>query len=55
MMTTPRNHEGRLMSRRCPDPNCDGELVYEPPPRVLPAPAGIGVWRCNGAHPPDRG
>lgn len=48
MMTMPRDHKRRFMSRRCPDPNCDGELVYEPPSRMLPAGAGTGVWRCNG-------
>lgn len=35
----PRDHRGRLVSCRCPDPDCGyGTLQYE----------GEGIWRCDG-------
>lgn len=37
--TVPRDHRGRIVSRQCPDPNCDGKLMPEGEP---------GHWRCDG-------
>ncbi|WP_372393912.1 hypothetical protein ABMY26_00125 (plasmid) [Azospirillum sp. HJ39] len=37
--TIPRDHRGRIISTRCPDPNCGGTLVPDGDP---------GHWRCNG-------
>lgn len=34
----PRDDRGRFFTRRCVDPNCDGELRHE----------GDGYWRCDG-------
>lgn len=28
-MSTPRDPAGRFLPALCPDPNCDGKLVYE--------------------------
>jgi len=35
----PRDHLGRIVSRRCPDPNCGGNLAPDSEP---------GTWRCDG-------
>lgn len=37
----PRDERGHFFTRRCIDPNCDGELVPDPH-------WGDGRWRCNG-------
>jgi len=48
----PRDHNGRIVSRACPDPNCDGQMVYEPgSERPWRAPQ----WRCNGITHDDHG
>lgn len=42
----PRNELGRMISRSCPDPNCDGVLVH----------AGDREWYCDGlTHDADDG
>lgn len=38
MSDTPRDECGHFISRACPDPDCDGELVRE----------DARYWRCNG-------
>lgn len=43
----PRNELGQAVSRKCPDPNCGGMLVYEPRDRTWNAPAQH-YWRCDG-------
>lgn len=45
----PRDEKGRIVTRACPDPNCDGELVYE-------IERGFGLWICNGlTHDGEQG
>ncbi len=42
----PRDGRGRIVSRRCPDPNCGGVLQHE----------REGWWRCDGlTHVSDTG
>ncbi len=37
MNKQPFDHLGRFISKKCPDPHCDGELFYED-----------GLWICDG-------
>lgn len=37
----PRDVRGRIVSRRCPDPNCGGQLFCE-------TYHGYTNWRCDG-------
>ena len=39
----PRDDKGRIISRRCSNPECDGILHYE----------GEGVWVCDGLLDPN--
>lgn len=43
----PRNERGQAVSRKCPDPNCGGMLVYEPRMATWNAP-DQHYWRCDG-------
>jgi hypothetical protein len=43
----PRNERGQAVSRKCPDPNCGGMLVYEPRAATWSGPAQH-YWRCDG-------
>lgn len=40
----PRDHHGRFIPVKCPDPNCGaGKLIYE----------GDGIWECDGLLDPE--
>jgi hypothetical protein len=43
----PRNERGQAVSRKCPDMNCGGMLVYEPRAATWSGPAQH-YWRCDG-------
>lgn len=47
---TPRDGRGRILSRRCPDPNCGGTMQLER------GDLWNGWWRCDGlTHYTDDG
>lgn len=49
----PHDEKGLFVTRRCPDPNCDGELVFEP---ASERPWRSAQWCCNGlTHDGDNG
>jgi len=45
----PRDVAGRFVPLTCPDPNCDGQLVYEADHSY---PTTVRGWRCNGLVDP---
>lgn len=47
MQKRPYDDKGRFVPLACPDPECDGNLVYESDPRFG------GHWRCNGLVDPN--
>jgi len=46
-MPATRTTDGRFLSRRCPDPHCDGSLVLETEQAWRGGPS-YPVYRCDG-------